>query len=88
MYLVTSKGVVGSNRTPRPDGQPHGDVMIGRQTMAEDKTTRPNDIMLSVNDLAISRSHCRIVYQEGFLGAKRLIPQQWLEFCKLFSTCR
>ena len=86
-YLVTSNGLVGSPRTPRPDGKPHGDIMIGRQTIAEDKT-RPNDIMLSVNDLAISRTHCRIIYQDGFLGSKRLIPKGWLEFAKLFSPLR
>lgn len=86
-YLVTSQGVVGSTRTARPDGKPHGDVTVGRQTLAEDKT-RPNDIMLSVNDLAISRTHCRIVYEEGFLGSKRLISDAWFEFSKLFSPVR
>ena len=61
--------------------------MIGRQTVAEDKT-RPNDIMLSVNDLAISRTHCRIVYSDGFLSHKRLVSAAWLEFSKLFSPLR
>ena len=64
---MTSQGVVGSTRTPNSEGLPHGDVMIGRQTVSEDQT-RPNDIMLSVNDLAISRTHCRIIYKEGFLS--------------------
>ena len=44
--------------------------------------------MLSVNDLAISRTHCRILYQEGFSGSKRLVSEAWREFTKLFSPLR
>ena len=44
--------------------------------------------MLSVNDLAISRTHARIIYQDGFLNRKRTIPAGWLEFSKLFSVER
>ena len=61
--------------------------MIGRQTVTEEGL-RPNDVMLSVNDLAISRSHCRIIYQDGFKNMKRKIPDGWLEFSKLFCTSR
>lgn len=62
-------------------------MTIGRQTVTEEQT-RPNDIMLSVNDLAISRTHCRIIYKEGFLSRKRLVSDTWLEFSKLFSSVR
>lgn len=61
--------------------------MIGRQTIDE-KGFRPNDIMLSVNDLAISRTHARIIYQDGFLSKKRTLPNGWLEFSKLFCSDR
>ena len=61
--------------------------MIGRQTVTEEGH-RPNDVMLSVNDLAISRTHCRIIYQDGFKSMKRKIPDGWLEFSKLFSRAR
>ena len=44
--------------------------------------------MLSVNDLAISRTHSRIVYQDGFPNKKRTIPPGWLEFSKLFGSDR
>ena len=44
--------------------------------------------MLSVNDLAISRTHSRILYQDGFPNKKRMIPSGWLEFSKLFSSDR
>ena len=44
--------------------------------------------MLSVNDLAISRTHCRIIYKEGFLGSKRFVSDAWQEFTKLFCPSR
>jgi len=60
--LVTRRGMVGSLRTTEVKSDaPFGDVMIGRQAIAEDGT-RPNDITLSISDLAISRTHCRIIY--------------------------
>ena len=49
---------------------------------------RPNDILLPVNDLAISRTHCRIIYNQGFkgciIGEKKAMPKTWLEFFKAF----
>ena len=43
--------------------------------------------MLSFNDLAISRTHARIIYQDGFINQKRKIPAGWFEFSKLFTYC-
>ena len=51
----------------------------------------PNDILLANDDLAVSRVHSRIVYEDGFTHRhdgkpkKRMIPKQYLEFFKLFS---
>ena len=56
----------------------------------------PNDIVLPEDDLAVSRIHFRIIYQDGFSGGslkeypgpskyRRLIPRQYFEFFKLFS---
>ena len=39
----------------------------------------PNDILLSVNDLAISRTHARLI-----LPVNRKCPLKWIEFMKLF----
>jgi len=62
-----------------------GDITIGRQYINENGI-RPNDILLPVSDLAISRTHCRLIYKYGFSsGCRREIPQTWLEFCKLLS---
>jgi hypothetical protein len=62
-FLVTRRGMVGSLRTPKSNSEDdvHGDIMIGRQAITEDGV-RPNDITLSISDLAISRTHCRIIY--------------------------
>lgn len=64
--------MVGSNRHAK------GDLLIGRSLLE-------NDIVLSNEDLAISRVHARIVYQDGFRHKKRLIPKAFLEFFKVFS---
>ena len=61
-----------------------GDLLIGRQQM-QDNGTIPNDIVLSNDDLAVSRVHCRILYQDGFKQKKRLIPKAYMEFFKVFS---
>ena len=56
----------------------------------------PNDIVLTEDDMAISRIHFRILYKDGFTPFeyqeypfaqkfKRLIPRQWFEFFKVFS---
>ena len=45
---------------------------------------KPNDIMLSISDLAISRTHCRIIYEDGFPGQKRAVPKSFREFLKVF----
>jgi FHA domain len=76
--------MVGSLRTPKSTSEEdvHGDVTIGRQAITEDGI-RPNDITLSISDLAISRTHCRIIL-DGFKNMKRKVPQEWLEFSKLF----
>ena len=59
-YIVTPRGMVGSLRTKWK-----GDLLIGRQHIQDDGTT-PNDIVLATDDLAVSRVHCRIIYQDGF----------------------
>lgn len=45
---------------------------------------RPNDILLPNSDLAISRTHCRIIYEYGFKDCKKTISKTWLEFFKIF----
>lgn len=67
-----------------------GDLLIGRQHIQDDGTT-PNDIVLATDDLAVSRVHCRIIYQDGFtqtrtgITNKRMIPKLFFEFFKIFS---
>ena len=84
-YIVTPRGMVGSLRT-----RWKGDIQIGRQHIQDDGTT-PNDIVLATDDLAVSRVHCRIIYQDGFLektkgtSNKRMIPKLFFEFFKIFS---
>jgi pSer/pThr/pTyr-binding forkhead associated (FHA) protein len=70
-YIVTPRGVVNSHRLQ------DGTVKIGRQQLT-DKGERPNDIMLSASDRAISRSHCMIAY-ENFFNIRR-IPNEWVAF--------
>eukprot|EP00347_Sterkiella_histriomuscorum_P015015 403358636 len=79
IYYVTPRGVVNSLRT-----YIEGDVTIGRQYI-NDNGVRPNDILLPVSDLAISRTHCRIIYKNGFKSIKRPVPATFLEFSKLFQ---
>ena len=55
-----------------------GDILIGRGQ-------KENDIILPGEDLAISRVHCRIIYQDGFKEKKRLMPKAFMEFFKVFS---
>ena len=86
-FLVTPRGMVGSLRTPPSDSDVHGDVTIGRQAVTEDGV-RPNDITLSISDLAISRTHCRIIFEDGFSSVKRRVQAEWLEFSKLFAPSR
>ena len=64
-----------------------GHINIGRQTVTEDGVI-PNDITLSISDLAISRVHCRIIYQDGFKHMPRVVSPQWLEFSKIFTRLR
>ena len=56
----------------------------------------PNDIVLPEDDLAVSRIHFRIIYQDGFHAGslkeypgpsnyRRLIPRKFFEFFKIFS---
>jgi hypothetical protein len=84
-YIVTPRGMVGSLRTKWK-----GDLLIGRQHIQDDGTT-PNDIVLGTDDLAVSREHCRIIYQDGFRRSgkggtgKRMIPKPFFEFFKIFS---
>ena len=61
-----------------------GDITIGRQQLTEDGT-RPNDIMLTAADRAISRTHCKIIYKHGF-RTRRAMSEGFLEFLKLFSV--
>lgn len=82
-FLVTPRGMVGSLRTPPAVEEFHGDITIGRQAINEEGM-RPNDITLSISDLAISRTHCRIIYNYGFKSIKRKMQAEWLEFSKLF----
>mmetsp|Transcript_3330 Transcript_3330/g.5128 ORF Transcript_3330/g.5128 Transcript_3330/m.5128 type:complete len:337 (+) Transcript_3330:1867-2877(+) len=70
-YLVTNQGVVDSLRVPQD-----GTVKIGRQQVTEEGY-RPNDIMLSAADRAISRSHCMILYEQFF---QTQIPDSWVAF--------
>ncbi len=86
-FLVTPRGMVGSLRTPPPVDEVHGDITIGRQAINEEGV-RPNDITLSISDLAISRTHCRIIYSFGFKSIKRRVQTEWLEFSKLFVQSR
>ena len=85
VYIITPRGMVGSLRT-----RWKGDIQIGRQHIQDDGTT-PNDIVLATDDLAVSRVHCRIIYQDGFLektkgvSNKRMIPKLFFEFFKIFS---
>ena len=72
-FIVTPRGMVGTNRSKWK-----GDLLIGR-------SQQENDIVLSNDDLAISRVHCRILYQDGFCHKKRLIPKAYMEFFKIFS---
>ena len=43
-----------------------GDLTIGRQQI-NDLGMRPNDIMLNPTDASLSRSHSRIIYNQGLL---------------------
>jgi hypothetical protein len=71
-YIVTPRGMLGSKRMSK------GDILIGRGQ-------KENDIILPGEDLAISRVHCRIIYQDGFKEKKRLMPKAFMEFFKVFS---
>ena len=84
---MTPRGMVGSLRTKWK-----GDLQVGRHAI-QDNGTSPNDIVLPNDDLAVSRIHFRIIYQDGFSGhvrpdkssSKRLIPKHYIEFFKIFS---
>ena len=78
-YVVTPRGMVGSLRRGAT-----GDITIGRQQLTEDGT-RPNDIMRTAADRAISRTHCKIIYKHGFHSGPAM-SEGFLEFLKLFSA--
>lgn len=59
---MTPRGMVGSKRTKWK-----GDLKVGRQSVQENGIC-PNDIVLPKDDLAVSRIHFRILYQDGFSG--------------------
>lgn len=82
---MTPRGMVNSKRT-----RWKGDLLIGRQGVLDGGFV-PNDIVLATDDLAVSRIHTRILYEDGFnrradgTPKKRMIPKLYMEFFKLFS---
>lgn len=59
-YIVTPRGMVNSDRT-----RWKGDLLVGRQFKLENGSV-VNDIVLDTDDLAVSRVHFRIFYEDGF----------------------
>jgi hypothetical protein len=71
-FVLTSKGIVGSDRNTLPTS-----VIIGRLgLLGED--IRPNDIVLASSDTSISRVHCALFYKHVF--KKRKISLKFLTF--------
>lgn len=58
IFYITTRGVFHSSRQP-----PDGFFRIGRQQLNE-LGQRPNDLILSPSDKAVSRSHCMIEYRQ------------------------
>lgn len=54
--------MVGSKRTKWK-----GDLQVGRAGTQQNGEV-PNDIVLAEDDLAVSRIHFRIIYQDGFFS--------------------
>lgn len=54
------------------------DITLGRQALTEDGSC-PNDILLSINDLAISRTHARFILPKS-MAQRSYIPPEWIEF--------
>jgi hypothetical protein len=67
-----------------------GDLLVGRQPMTDNGVV-VNDIVLDTDDLAVSRVHFGILYEDGFnrrsdgSPKKRMIPKLYIEFFKIFS---
>eukprot|EP01016_Furgasonia_blochmanni_P008491 TRINITY_DN13449_c0_g2_i3.p1 TRINITY_DN13449_c0_g2~~TRINITY_DN13449_c0_g2_i3.p1 ORF type:complete len:368 (+),score=55.88 TRINITY_DN13449_c0_g2_i3:61-1104(+) len=72
-YVVTPRGMIGSHRNTD-----HDDLTIGRQHETVEGII-PNDIILSTEDRAISRIHCRLIYKYGF-KIPRPIPDAFVAF--------
>jgi pSer/pThr/pTyr-binding forkhead associated (FHA) protein len=70
-YILEPNGMLGSPRVFNST-----DITIGRQQIT-DSGMRPNDIMLSSCDSFISRTHCKIRYNEGMHTSLDLSPSIW-----------
>lgn len=70
-YILEPNGMFGSPRVFNSTN-----ITIGRQQITE-SGMRPNDIMLSSCDSFISRTHCKIRYNEGMHTSLDLSPSTW-----------
>lgn len=73
-YLLESNGMFGSPRVFNSK-----DITIGRQQITE-SGERPNDIMLDPCDSFISRTHCKLRYNEGMHSHHQLSDSIWAFF--------